>query len=320
MKKKIIKIATVAVVLCVVLTYFIGSYFVNYALLRNAKGSERNVKDEFVIEDKYQKIIDKNKKLQAESSKDFFKKTNAEPVEIKSRDGFILRGHLAKNSSDKVILIVHGYQSNETESLKIAKILYDMGYSTLTIDMRAHGNSEGKYIGMGYFEKYDLLDWINFINTKIPRKKIFLHGTSMGGASVMLAGTLHLPKNVIGIIDDCGYNNAYSIFREELKKRFHLPSFPVLNMANAMAILKAKYNLKDTDVLKDISKIRIPILIIHGNKDDFVPVEMSQKIYENLKGEKEILIVKNSNHAESKYLNPDKYYAKIKNFIEKYGN
>lgn len=318
--KKIIKIIATLVLFCAAITYFVGSYFVNYALLRDAKGSERNVKDEFVVEDSLQEIVKKNREKQIEESKDFLEKIKAESVEINSKDGLKLRGHLAKNTGDIIFLIAHGYQTSEKESLKIAKILYEMGYSTLTIDMRAHGESEGKYIGMGYFEKFDLLNWIHFIDEKMPQKKIFLHGTSMGGASVLLAGTLELPKNVCGIVDDCGYTSAYKMFKEELKKRFSLPSFPVLNMATVMTRIKAKYNLKDTDIIKDIEKIHVPVLIIHGDKDDFVPVEMGKEIYEKLRGNKEIFLVKNADHADSKYVEPEKYYKKIKEFVEKYSN
>ncbi|WP_018659311.1 alpha/beta hydrolase [Allofustis seminis] len=318
MKKKLIKIVVSALLLCALLTFFVGNYFVNYALLRDAKGGTREVEDEWVVTDHNQQVVQQNKQKQKEASEKFLEETKAESVEISSDDHLKLKGHLAKNDGDTLILIAHGYQTSEKESLPLAKAFYDMGYSTLTIDMRAHGNSEGKFIGMGYFEKYDILNWINFINEHLPNQKIFLHGTSMGGGSVLLAGTLDLPSNVKGIIDDCGYSSAYEMFQLELKKRFNLPSFPVLDMANIMAQIRANYNLKDTDVLKNIDKIKSPVLIIHGDKDNYVPVEMAQRLYDKLPGEKDLLIVEEADHADSKYLDPETYYEKIQEFIIKY--
>ena len=64
---------------------------------------------------------------------------------------------------------------------------YEMGYNVLLPNNRAHGNSEGNYIGMGWLDKDDIACWVNWINKQDPNAKIILHGVSMGAATTMMA-------------------------------------------------------------------------------------------------------------------------------------
>ena len=115
---------------------------------------------------------------------------------------------------------------------------YEMGYNVLLPNNRAHGNSEGNYIGMGWLDKDDIACWVNWINKQDPNAKIILHGVSMGAATTMMASGENL-NNVVGYIEDCGYTSVWDIFASELDKRFSLPTFPVLNISNGVAKLKA---------------------------------------------------------------------------------
>lgn len=77
----------------------------------------------------------------------------------------------------------------------------------------------------------------------------------MGGATVLLTAALNQNDHLVGVIDDCAYADLYTVFAKELKYRFNLPSFPVLDMANIMARIKAKFNLKDVSLLKKLLKL-----------------------------------------------------------------
>ena len=76
-------------------------------------------------------------------------------------------------------------------------------------DARAHGKSEGEYIGFGVLDRFDAKKWIDYAIERFGENvNIFLHGESMGGATVLMAGGLNLPKNVKGIISDCPITSA----------------------------------------------------------------------------------------------------------------
>lgn len=140
-----------------------------------------------------------------------------------------------KNYNDAdIIFITHDHYDHYSEE----------GYNVLIPYMRATGESEGEYIGMGWLDKDDLQCWINKIIEQNNNANIVLHGSSMGAATVLMASGDDLPSNVKAIIEDSGYTSVWDIFASEAKVRFGLPEFPVLNMFEIVANFRAKYDIK----------------------------------------------------------------------------
>lgn len=252
---------------------------------------------------------------------------NTQPLEyitIKSRDGLTLQGYYlaSKGESQGIVLCHHGYTSSGLKDcVSIAKFFYEeMGYDFLLVDNRAHGKSEGEYIGFGILDRYDCLEWVNYLNKRFNNKNILLYGVSMGASTVLMtAGFEELSgKNVKAIISDCAFTSPYDVFSHILKRDYHLPSFPIMNINNALSRKKAGYGFKDYSTIEAVRKTNIPILFIHGSEDDFVPTQMSRENYENCRSPKDILIVENAAHAASYYENPKLYEEKIKAFLSKY--
>lgn len=241
-------------------------------------------------------------------------------VEIEAADKIKLKGHtfLQNNNTDKWIIVLHGYKSNEKKSFVIAKYMYEFGYNVLTIAMRGHKPSEGDYVGMACLDKDDLLDWTKFLVEKYPSAKIIYHGTSMGGATVMMSAGMNKFPNLVGVIDDCGYSNLWDIFSLELKKRFNLPAFPIIHMSSLMSKIKAGYSFTEGNVLDYAKNIQVPTLIVHGTADNFVPFEMSEEMYAALPHEnKKLISYADASHADSKFLYIDEYYRDLFEFCEK---
>ena len=312
----------------VFITYFVGDYFVRYSLIPNSGAEERKVASEehvsamdlstatgTVVSDNYFKEKQLKEKWLEEMQ------VEAREVRISSHDGLTLSGHQFEHSAptNHWAILVHGYQSNENETFTIGRHFYEEGYNVLTIALRAHGNSEGKYIGMGYLDKDDLVSWTNYLVDQHPDSEIIYHGTSMGGATVLMASGLNLPNNVKAVVSDCAYSSLWDIFASELNQRFSLPPFPGLYMAQIMAKIRAGYDVKDGNVAKFVEQGSLPTLFIHTTPDDFVPVSMAQTLYDaKIHGVKDLQIVEEGGHAAAKFVNPEKYYSTIFNFTDKY--
>lgn len=235
-----------------------------------------------------------------------------------SKDGLKLHNYLIKNNSKKWVITVHGYTSEGKLMSNYGKKFYDMGYNVLIPDLRGHGMSEGDYIGMGWDERLDIIDLINYIIGVDKDSEIVLFGVSMGAATVMNVSGEDLPSNVKAIIEDCGYTSAWDQFSYQLDELFGLPPFPMMHTASLIGKFKAGYWLKDASPLEQVKKSKTPILFIHGDKDDFVPFSMLEQVYNACSSPKEKLVIEGAGHAKSSKVNPDMYWNGIYEFLNKY--
>ena len=245
---------------------------------------------------------------------------NGTEVEIISKDGLKLVGYeiKARQNSNIWVIAVHGYMGSGTDMIPYVEKFRSYGYNGLIIDLRAHGRSEGQYIGMGWLDRYDLRMWIDKIIEENKNCKIILYGISMGAATVSMTTGEELPKEVKLAIADCGYTSVWEEFAVHLKKILHVLPFPLLYAASFMSKIFVGYGFKEASTIKQLKKSKTPTLFIHGKKDKFVPFSMLDKIYKSAQCEKEKLEIEEAAHAESCNINPDKYWGTIEKFIEKY--
>lgn len=265
--------------------------------------------------DEYIKIIHANK--------DWLSNRTMEHIIIKSDDNLALHGDYipADEKSDTIVLCHHGYTSTGWDSCSsVAAFFVREGYDCLVVDNRAHGKSEGDYVGFGILDRYDCLSWIKYIINRFgEHKKIILYGVSMGAATVvMTSGFPDLPDNVKVIISDCAFTSPYAVFTHVLKKDYHLPEFPVMAINNVFCRRNAGYGFKDYSTLDAVKTTKVPILFIHGENDNFVPTNMSRENYSACQSPKDLLIVKNAGHAAAYYENVSAYEEKVKEFIKKF--
>ena len=239
---------------------------------------------------------------------------------ITSSDNLKLHSYQIKNetSSDKWVITVHGYTSEGINMSSYAKKYYDNGYNVLIPDLRAHGLSEGDYIGMGWDDRLDIISWINYILNEEPNAEIILHGVSMGAATVLMTSGEEIPSNVKAIVADCGYTSVWDEFAYQLDDLFSLPEFPILNVSSIVAKIRAGYFLGEASSIDQVKKSKTPILYIHGDQDDFVPYYMMEELYNATSSEKEMLTIKGAEHAKASEVEPETYWTTVNNFINKY--
>lgn len=245
-----------------------------------------------------------------------------EKVSILSFDGLKLKGIFlpAEQKTDKIILAVHGFRVNAMKDFAgLVYFYHQQGYHVLLVDDRAHGASEGKYIGFGCLDREDCYRWVHYLDQRFQGKcSIFLHGISMGAATVLMTSSMNLPRSVKGIIADCPYTSIWEEFcyLTEREKKSWLIMYPIMKLAGKICKVVAGYEYDEISSAEEVKDTKIPILLIHGKEDRFVPPSMSEKIYNNCVSEKKLLIVPNAKHAESYYVAKEKYEESVLNFIK----
>ena len=189
-----------------------------------------------------------------------------------------LFGWFTDNDAQTTVILVHGFGVDHN-SLNVHAQLFDkLGCNVLQIDDQAAGKSEGKYLGFGYIESQDLLDWIQEVLRRRPDDKIVLFGASMGAATVMLTTDNDLPKNVRLIIEDSGYTSAADILSYHCQKRYHIKGKLLIAGISLMSRLRAGFSYRQTDCRKALEKNSLPILFMHGENDFTVPFKMRDEL------------------------------------------
>lgn len=242
----------------------------------------------------------------------------SEEKEIISDDNLKLKAWFLKNDSHKYIIICHGYSGDHKDMIVSSLEYYDEGFNVLCPDARAHGESEGIFRGMGYLERKDIKKWMNTIIENDNQAQIVLYGVSMGAATVMMTMCYYHPENLKCVIEDCGYGSVWEQFKSVAISSYHMPSFPVINIASLLSKYICKYDFKQTSIYEKIKENEVPCLFIHGQEDDFVPYRFMDELYNNDSGPKEKYTVKGANHALSKIIDPEGYKKATRSFINKY--
>ena len=323
-RKKKIKIIVITVITLLIIiigvTIGVGNYFVNYAIARSGDGGDRQVKNDMSIAQETEDIIQENKNETKQQAEEWSENITSKEVEITANDGIKLKGkeYIVNEENNKWAIILHGYRSTPESVLTIGQHFSEKDYNVLIPNMRGCGESEGEYIGMGWLDKDDLQEWIKLIVNQNQNSEIVLHGSSMGAATVLMASGDELPSNVKAIIADSGYTSVWDIFASEAKKRFNIPKFPVLNMFQIVAKVRARYDIKKASALEQVKKSKTPILFIHGDEDTFVYPDNASYNYAICKAPKELIVVNGARHISSVYVEPDLYKQKLLEFFEKY--
>ncbi|WP_225426979.1 alpha/beta hydrolase [Companilactobacillus kedongensis] len=237
----------------------------------------------------------------------------------KSKDGLELKARYlpAENKTNKTVVVVHGYGSASRYMGSFVKIFHQAGYNVLAPDNRSFGMSQGEYAGYGWLDRKDMMGWINRLNQKNPNSKIGLYGISMGAATVMYTLGEH-PKNVDFAIADCGYSTISGELNYQLKEMFNLPSFPLVQTAAIYSKIFAGYNFYQADTKKTLKNSHVPIFIIHGSKDTYVPTSNAYINYKNANDPKKIWIVKGAEHGRAYNTDKKNYVRKVDDFALRY--
>jgi len=248
---------------------------------------------------------------------------NVEHHYITSRDGLRLHGIFIpnhKNNLNRIAVLVHGYQGAPSFDFSAAaKFYFNSGFSLFLPDQRTHGDSEGKYITFGAYERYDIVDWCKYINNYTNEKcEFILSGVSMGATTVLLAAAEPDMIKLNYITADCGFTSPRRIFSDVFKQWYHLPPFPILNIADFICQHNAKFSFDQFSTLDAVKKLKAPVTFIHGEADTFVIPQNSIDNYNSCTSEKNILTVPGAAHGLSYIKDREKVESELSNIFNNY--
>ena len=220
------------------------------------------------------------------------------------------------------VIFLHGLMSdmNGTKAIAIGKYLSENEIGYIRFDCRGHGQSEGKFPEFGIGE---WADDASLIINELTKEPVILIGSSMGGWS-MLLNAIRYPKKVYGLIGiapapDFTENILQSLSDSDisqlsLKGHVEIPS----DYGDNPYIISKKLidSGKERLLLNSKIKISCPIHILHGGRDEDVPIETSLKIMEQIESENvKLTIVKSANHQFSDQQNLKLIFDAIKEMI-----
>ena len=249
------------------------------------------------------------------------RKVPFEEVEVLSHDGLVLKGKYYHLEDDApIIMFFHGYRCSAIrDGNGIFLYTRKLGFNVLLADQRAHGNSQGKTITFGVKERYDVRSWVEYFTKRFGTKqKIYLSGLSMGGATVLMASDIGLPKNVIGILADCPYSSPKAILCSVIRQ-MHFPVKMTYALARLSASWIGQFDVEEASAIEAVRNSQIPTLIIHGDADDFVPCSMSMDC--QLAGEDhvQLVLIKGAAHGMSHCVDTPSYEEAVYAFFQRTG-
>ncbi len=317
MKKKIwISAAVAAVGAGLASAYLTTHYLVNLALDRQTP----------------RKMEQKRTKLKGSSEQMAFLETidkaaqeleamDLEEVQIVSRDGIRLVGHWYPcEGAKRVLVAMHGWRSSWARDFgTIADFWHRNGCSILFAEQRGQNNSGGDYMGFGLLERYDCLEWVHWVNRRAGKElPVYLAGVSMGATTVLMTAGLTLPKNVRGIMADCGFTSPRAIWKHVVENNLHIPYGLYSAAANDLCRRKIRHASDSYSVAMALRENKRPIIFVHGTEDSFVPVEMTYENYKSCHAPKRLVIVPGADHGMSYYTDPVLYESETLAFWGEY--
>lgn len=307
---------SLGVVLLILVLIFITT-IICYKIVFHVRSKDKIYKDEFPLPDFKEYIPFHDDLLKGMK---FAKSLDAKEHHIKSFDGLNLYGkYYEYKKGNPIELMIHGYRGSAFRDLSNGiERAFALGHNVLLIDQRSSHNSDGNTITFGINERHDCLSWVDYIINNIDSDaKIILTGVSMGAATVMMASAMELPSNVVGVLADCGYTSPKEIIMK-CTKDMKLPPKLLYPFIKLSANIFGHFNLDETSPIEAVKKTKLPIIFYHGANDNFVPTNMSYRLYDACQSKKKLVIIDNCGHGLAYLVDKEKYIKELKEFY--YGN
>lgn len=234
---------------------------------------------------------------------------------------YIYAAESLNSKNHQTVILVHGLGGNRYSNYPIAEFFLKKGYNIITYDQRSTNENTAKYTTFGYREKYDLIDWVNYIEQQTPEQKIGIWGASYGGATAALALAYEdMDERVDFLILDCPVSSMEWMMEQEMKGiDIGIPVSYMIWCGNIINKLKLGFTYQDADVAAAMEEVKTPVLVINSKMDSVTPYFMGKDIYDALpENNREIWTVEDSEHCGIWADHNLEYRDKIESFLTKY--
>ncbi|MGD6994149.1 alpha/beta hydrolase [Sutcliffiella horikoshii] len=304
---KVRQLKRILIVIGILLSYilFVGIFFTNKVMYIRKKTNEEILERE---------------KLLGHFKEDIYLKLPKRELTIPSPLRYNIYGEMFDvPGSTRYMIFSHGVTQNTLNSIKYMNIFLERGWNVVLYDHRRHGKSGGKTTSYGFYEKHDLkavVDWVR--EHAGSEATIGIHGESMGAATLLMyAGGIEDGADFY--IADCPFSDLEEQLTYRLKADFKIPKQLVMPIANTFLRIRDKYSIRDVSPINVIENIENPVLFIHSEPDDFIPIMMTQQLFEKKKGKKQLYVARNGMHAMSYTENREEYEKAIDEFLDEIG-
>ena len=240
---------------------------------------------------------------------------------IRSHDGLTLHAKYYEYAPDAVTEIMfHGYRGSAERDLSGGiQRCFALGRNVLLVDQRTSCGSEGNVISFGINEHRDCLAWVDFAVDHFGSDvKLVLTGISMGASTVLMAAGKPLPKNVVGVLADCGFSSPKGIIRK-CAKDLHYPVALIYPFIKLGARIYGHFDLEEYSPLEAMKTCKIPVIFFHGEDDDYVPCYMSCELYDCCASPKKLVTIPGAGHGLVYLVDNQKYFQSVVEFFSENG-
>jgi fermentation-respiration switch protein FrsA (DUF1100 family) len=247
---------------------------------------------------------------------------NWQNVSIESRLGYTLKGTYLPNPrpTKHTVVFVHGIAANRLMGLWYAPLYWQLGYNVLVYDSRASGESGGDSVTWGFYERYDLDQWVDWVQQRNPGGVIGVHGMSMGAATALMHAEMNESTHKVRFyIADSAYSDLEELLVQQVDAavRVHNPTWVKLLLwySGIAANWQSGFRFADVSPVQAVQKVTTPVLYLHGGADVLVPAAMSEQLYTATGGYKAKQIFPNDAHVMAYFKHQDEYRRQILSFI-----
>ncbi|KAL4430501.1 hypothetical protein ABPG74_005426 [Tetrahymena malaccensis] len=230
-------------------------------------------------------------------------KVKRQDFELKNKLGLTLKcsyyEFIQRNTPQPCVVYLHCNSGSRLEGQLYVDYLINKGISVCIFDFAGSGQSEGEYISLGYYELGDVEIVVNYLKQNWQISKIGIWGRSMGAVT----GLMYIQNNssIICGCFDSPFSNFMKLASEIGAMKTGLPKFLIkgaLSLIQSTILEKAKFNIEELDVLKNLEKASIPCLFVASKQDSFVKSHHTEKIQKNYTGESKLLYFDGDHHEQ----------------------
>ena len=223
----------------------------------------------------------------------------------------------AKKTTKDVVILIHGFNDAPSVMAAYAQLhLEKRDCHILIPHLRAHGMSEGNFVGYGLFDSQDIAMWMQYLESRLGQGlKIILHGRSMGAAcALMTAGSGIAPNTLTGVIADSSFDSLDTEIAYLAQRKYRMQLRPFLMLVRHVVLKRFGFPIEKASPASIASRIPVPVLLFHGTADELVPSYMSDNIYNRIRSPKRICLIEGAAHVMGYDAAPEKYSAEIDKF------